>query len=141
MTAYAGAAPLIKNKTYISPAAGILAVEAYHGGIIRSLLYQNKDTMTPYNMTVAEVIQGISTLRDVVDGASDDDQGITMETANGEEANLVPANANGLVYTRSPAQVLDIVTLGKGQSGGGFFPNGLNGYFSAANAAATEGTS
>ena len=29
-------------------------------------------------------------------------------------------------------QVIDIVTLGQGQKGGGLFPNGLNGFFGPA---------
>ena len=40
VTAYAGAAALIQNKTYLSAAAGILSVEAFHGGVIRSALAQ-----------------------------------------------------------------------------------------------------
>jgi len=38
-----GAAPLISNKDMLGVAAGILAVEAYHGGAIRAkLLKANK---------------------------------------------------------------------------------------------------
>ena len=36
VTAYTGAAPLIKNVSYIAPAAAILAVEAYHVRPFRS---------------------------------------------------------------------------------------------------------
>jgi len=46
VTAYKGAAPLISNKDFLEAAAGILAVEAYHAGEIRTILFSQKDVTT-----------------------------------------------------------------------------------------------
>lgn len=116
VTAYKGGAPLLTNKTYVGAAAGILAVEAYHAGIIRTLLYS-------LGSTAQASAQKISDLRDSVDGADDLDQGVVL---NGK-ANLVPTDASGLAFTRTVRQVLNIVYLGINATSGGFFPNGLNG--------------
>ncbi|MEG3124501.1 ferritin-like domain-containing protein [Sphingomonas sp. GB1N7] len=133
VTAYKGAAPLITNKTYLEAAAGILAAEAYHAGLVRTVLY-NKGIATPSNNLITNANK-ISDARDSVDGtvvsasvsAADDDQGIT----NGADANLVPTDGNGIAYSRSVSQVLNIVYLNTaaktaGASMGAFFPNGVN---------------
>ena len=41
----------------------------------------------------------------------------------------VPVNSNAMLFARTPAQVLSIVTLGASNGQGGFFPQGLNGFF------------
>lgn len=116
VTAYKGAAPLITNKTYLEAAAGILAVEAYHAGIVRSALY-SKD--------LQDAARAISDARDSLDGKSNKDQGIGSAAG---AANLVPTDKNGIAYSRTPGQVLNIVYLNpKSVTKGGFFPKGVNG--------------
>ncbi|WP_278313364.1 ferritin-like domain-containing protein [Lolliginicoccus levis] len=115
VTAYKGAAPLVQSKEFLDAAAGILAVEAYHAGIVRTSLFA-KGLQAPAN--------AISDARDSLDGPDDKDQGITM---NGT-ANLVPADGNAIAFSRTPFQVLNIVYLNPGATDrGGFFPNGVNG--------------
>lgn len=115
VTAYKGAAPLIDNKTYLSAAAGILAVEAYHAGEIRNMLYRK-------GLSVSA--NAISDARDSLDGSSDDDQGIRyMGTAN-----IVPADSNGIAFSRTTGAVLNVVYLTPDVARkGGFFPSGVNG--------------
>jgi hypothetical protein len=123
VTAYKGAARLLTDDRpggVLDTAAGILAVEAYHAGEIRTVLYSRKDQPVAAGLTVEQVAKAISDLRGSVGGGKD--QGITL----GGKANIVVADANGVAFGRSTAEVLAIVYLG-GMGKGGFFPNGLNG--------------
>jgi hypothetical protein len=130
VTAYKGAAPLITNKTYLEAAAGILAAEAYHAGLIRTVLY-SKGVATP---SLRQGTVAISDARDKLDGATDLDQGVV---GTADASNIVPTDANGIAYSRTTGQVLNIAYLNSGAvNRGGFFPNGVNGAinFSAASA-------
>ena len=40
---------------------------------------------------------------------------------------LVPTDGNAIAFSRTPAQVLQIVYLSADGTPGGFFPNGVNG--------------
>jgi hypothetical protein len=118
VTAYKGAAPLLRDKEILKAAAGITAVEAYHMGMTRSVLYR-------MGGRARAAAQAISDLRDRLDGPADLDQGVVL---NGR-ANTVPSDGNGVAFSRTPQQVLRIVygTDRSGVAGGGFFPSGFGG--------------
>jgi hypothetical protein len=116
-------------------------VEAYHAAIVRTTLTA-KGIATPSLWTAAD---GISNARDSLDGATEIDQGITPTTravTSGTTtttyaiSNIVPTDNSGIVYSRSPGQVLNIVYLtNTAASVGGFFPAGVNGTIKTAAAA------
>ena len=121
VTAYKGASPLITNKTFLEAAAGILAVEAYHAALVRTVLFR-RGLQTP---SLIDATEAISNARDSLDGADDRDQGVRPI---GNQSNIAPLDANGLAYSRSAGQVLNIVYLNRmAVTAGGFFPNGVNG--------------
>ncbi|KQT35083.1 hypothetical protein ASG29_02860 [Sphingomonas sp. Leaf412] len=125
VTAYKGASPLITSKVYLEAAAGILAAEAYHAGLVRTVLYNR-------GMTARFAANAISNARDSLDGSRDLDQGITANTDGSGDANLVPTDGNGIAYSRSSEQVHNIVYLRTTAGvGGGFFPAGTNNSFPA----------
>jgi hypothetical protein len=120
VTAFKGAAPFISNKTYLDAAAGLLATEAYHGGIVRATLFSEGLA----DDSVFDAISKMSAVRNAVSGPADDDQGIGTAT----EANLVPTDEFGRTFGRTPQQILNIVYLSADAgTSGGFYPNGLNG--------------
>lgn len=136
VSAYHGAAPLITNKNYLDKAAGILAVEAYHAGLIRTVLFANG---------YSSQTQAISNLRATLAGTANtqnrDDQGVgtvsdphivlASVSANGSLLGGFPTNNppgnNAIAYDRTTRQVLNIVYGGVDATKGLFFPNGMNG--------------
>lgn len=118
ITAYSGAAPLIVSKTFVQAAAAILAVEGYHMGMARSTLFR-------MGTAARDAVNAISEARDRLDGPTDLDQGLVVNS----RANFVPSDVDGKAFTRTPSQVLRIfyVTDQTGAGGGGLFPNGMNG--------------
>lgn len=132
VTAYKGGSVFIRNRTFLEAAAGLLSVEAYHAGLVRTVLKAGA-AANPNNLDVEAAVAAISGARDSLDGDSDIDQGITNETItiygdSFDATNIVPTDDNGLTYSRSPFQVHNIVYLTPEQaSTGGFFPMGTNG--------------
>ncbi len=120
VTAFKGAAPFITNRTYLDAAAGLLATEAYHAGIVRATLFNAGLA----DDSVFDAISKVSAVRNAVSGADDDDQGI----GTAAEANLIPTDDFGRTFGRTPQQILNIVYLSADAgASGGFYPDGVNG--------------
>ena len=156
VTAYHGAAPLISTtttgKTYLAAAAGILAVEAYHAGLVRTTI--NAIDAANGNTALQTLTQKISATRYALSKAvapssgtgsaaatATDDIGVGTQTVSLEGSSvsastLVDADpTNVIAFSRTTTQVLNIVTGGGAATAGTkatgvFFPTGLNGLFS-----------
>ena len=145
VTAYSGAAPLITTPAYLTAAAGILAVEAYHAGLVRTSIFGADPTGSAGLQAITQKISATRNKLDMV--ATVDDIGVGFQTTSTEPANTTNGAATivdaqtgapnySKTYSRTTTQVLNIVTgdtnipaTGSKYSGV-FFPNGLNGLFS-----------
>lgn len=123
VTAYNGAAPLITDRqNVLAPAAGILAAEAYHAGAVRLYLTEIRTQPVPNTgLTVEGLANAIADARNQLAGGGDEPL-TRMGTPN-----IVPADRNGVVFSRTTDGVLKIVYLDAQKRPGGFFPQGLNG--------------
>ncbi len=123
VTAYTGAAPALTTPAYLDAAAGIQGVEAYHAGLIRTVLYALDQGANPIAGagipsapagTLSNVATAISKLRATVDGttataarAQADDIGL------GTQQVMLNGSANVTAST-----VVDATTTGSINSGG-----------------------
>jgi hypothetical protein len=145
VTAYSGAAPLLTVSGNLVAAAGILGVEGYHAGLVRTSIFLADPTGS---LGLQTYTQQISATRMALDGSTTtDDIGVGFQTTSTEPtgttngaSTIVDAQTGSpnysKTYSRSTTQVLQIVTGSTAAPASGakytgvFFPSGLNGLFS-----------
>jgi hypothetical protein len=148
VTAYHGAAGSLTSAANLGYAGGILAVEAYHAGLVRTTI----NAVDAGSGTLTGITQKISAFRSMLANPSSapttqitnggitgaDDQGINnslMVALNGTAATfasttILDADNNSVTFARTPQQILAIVTgttPAATTHQGVFFPAGLNG--------------
>ncbi len=146
VTAYHGAAPLFTTtatgKTYLNAAAGILAVEAYHAGLIRTAInLDTTGTLQGYTQKISNLratlsLQALSTAPIPDDFGVQPQQVVLAGGTAVTASTIVDADPKTVVaFSRNTTQVLNIVTGGGAVSArvngtaakGVFFPAGMNG--------------
>ena len=150
VTAYSGAAGLISaagvQAGLLTAAAGILAVEAYHAGYVRTALTgraiaAGSAAAYPY-LPAANKVEALRAMLTVGDTAAPSTSG-SVETLLTLPTNIMTPSAivaadptNAVGFARTPNQVHHIVygsaTVGVGS--GGFFPSGTNSVFATTTA-------
>lgn len=146
VTAYNGAAPLISTAGItaglLAAAAGIMAVEAYHGGMLRSYLIGQSIVKGSTSYPYAQYANRLELVRSALGGGRETALAgystAASTTTTVTTSTVVPADTNALAYARTTDQVLHIVygtfsptagstAVAAGVSQGGFFPSGVNG--------------
>jgi hypothetical protein len=114
VTAYSGAAGMLKTPDIIAAAAGLLGAEAEHAAAIRTHIARLKIATT------------------AMDGVD------LVPPPSGEARQVLSIKASdGLIATRTASEVLYLAFGGKaGMKLGGFFPTGLNGTITSSTEAA-----
>ncbi|EFJ27410.1 hypothetical protein SELMODRAFT_143620 [Selaginella moellendorffii] len=134
LTGYVGANPLTQSSDGKRLLAGLLGVESGQDAVIRTYLYERKDTVVePYKLTVHEITSKLSLLRSNLDDATGiDDEGLVVPKCLGAEqkieGNILVGDKFSLSFARTPQQVLEIVYgTGDARKPGGFYPDGASG--------------
>jgi len=150
VTAYHGAASLLTVPGNLSAAAGILGVEAYHAGLVRTTITTIDPTATGIGATAVSIsnlraalskagLLGSTTVP--INDTNPDDLGpspvaVTLAGMTGyTSSKIVNCDAtNAIAFARNTTQVLNIVTGGGAVNGttavspakGIFYTNGMN---------------
>lgn len=150
VTAYSGAAPLISSSGvqlgYLAAAAGIMAVEAYHAGYVRTSLTgraiaAGSASAYPY-LGIANQVEALRATLTVGASAAPSTSAsvetlLTLPTGLTTPSSIVAASASDAVgFSRTVDQVLHIVygSPTVGAMAGGFFPKGVNSIFATTTA-------
>ena len=117
VTATRGMLPLLAGPAYRDATSGLLAAQAYHAGVVRTMLL-SRGLEAP--------AAAIADARASLGGWPGLDQGVVLESGR---INAAPTDGHGLVVAaRDPGQVLNAVYQSpQSVTAGGFFPWGVNG--------------
>ncbi|PKI69124.1 hypothetical protein CRG98_010479 [Punica granatum] len=133
LVSYVGTAPYLHNFTTKALVAGLLGVESGQDAVTRTFLYERKDLkVLPYNLTVAELTDKMSKLRNRLAMCGIKDEGLIVPRELGAEGlietNILSADDYSLSYARTPQETLRTVyDTGDEHVPGGFYPHGANG--------------
>lgn len=134
VTAYAGGADLIAGDDSLEAAAGILAVEGYHGGLVRAEIAERGPRMIARADAVSRARASVESpnnrqQRPGVEGPLNKEQPIGAGEVFAGEIVISPTDALGRSFPRPPQDVLNIVFLDPDPDArrGGFFPDGVQG--------------
>jgi len=132
VTAYHSLASFVTSASNRSAVPGILAVEAYHAGLVRTVLW-GLDRATPA-AGIAATATKITDLRTKLDGTNNDDVGLqTVQVglntggANFTASTILNAGTEAIIFSRVPDRVIAIVYGNSNRVGGGFYPSRMNG--------------
>ena len=147
VTAYSGAAPLISaagvTAGYLTAAAGILAVEAYHAGYIRtSITGRGITNGSNTYIAIANQVAALRATLTVGNSAAPSSTGsvetnLVLPTSTVTPSAIVAADAtNAIGFARNVNQIHHIVygSPTVGVKSGGFFPSGTNSIFATTTA-------